>query len=94
MKKEMILTASPVATTRVKELFVLLVQYVTQAVQWLADRYSSVLEREISTSQALWLLNAQCSLVALIASIDASLPHLLLAMAWGVQALFKCKSIF
>lgn len=63
----------------------------TNPIEWLRQYYSSVLEREVTTSQTLRYLHAQLAfLMGVFPIYDSLLVHLGVG-AWALWAILRCK---
>lgn len=62
----------------------------TNPIEWLRQYYSSVLEREVTTSQTLQYLHAQLAFVmGVFPAYDSLLVHLGVG-AWALWAILRC----
>lgn len=91
MKKEMILTATPSTMVRMKSIANSFRSLLLKPIAILAEYYSAVLDRRISNSQTLCLLNAQFAFFSVICSAEASLMVKIICWIWLIQALIRCK---
>jgi hypothetical protein len=58
---------------------------------WLTSYYMRVLERNVSPRQTLLLVNAQLAFLATVLPAECPVLLRLMALAWLVGALLKCK---
>ncbi len=92
MKKEMILTATPSTTVKMKSIANTFKSLLLRPIAILTEYYSAVLDRRISNSQTLWLLNAQFAFFSVVCSAEAPLMTKIICWAWLAQALIRCKT--
>ncbi len=74
------------------ELWKGITEWASAPVRILARYYSSVLEREVSMNQTWHLIEVQLAFFAGIFPADISVVVRLLALAWFVSALVRCKN--
>lgn len=60
---------------------------------FVAAWYSTLLEENVSVSRAKALVNAQCGFIALIMPLDLGIIYRLVALAWFVTAVARCRYV-
>lgn len=93
MEKNIILTTSDIENRRFElgELLNGAREWASVPVRLLAQYYSSVLERKVSTSQTWRLIEVQTAFFAGIFPVDLPVVARLLALGWFVSAMVRCR---
>ena len=60
---------------------------------FVAGWYSTLLKENVSVSRAKAPVNAQCGFIALIMPLDLGIVYRLVALAWFVTAVARCRYV-
>lgn len=63
----------------------------TDAIVWLAARFSDIFEEKVTTRRALCLLHAHIAVIFLILPIEMSFPMRALFLLWAIAATIQCR---
>lgn len=63
----------------------------TDAIVWLASRFSDIFEEEVTTRRALRLLHAHIAVIFLILPIEMSFSMRALFLVWAIAATIQCR---
>ena len=94
MEKQMTINMQQTVSSRLAENIHKMTERLNTPIRKLSQYYSAVLERDINSRQTWALLEAQAALFLGILPVGYALTVRLIALAWLLVALRRCKQFF